>query len=54
MSRFDPSRMSLDHFLTNLDVPMPLPRKLYLLARNLSIRVVKRQNCCGHDGEPGC
>lgn len=48
------SGMSLENFITNMDAPMPLPRKLYLLARNLSIRVVKRQNCCGHDGEPGC
>ena len=42
------------NFLTNMDVPMPLPRKLYLLARNLSLRVVRRSTCCGHDGQPGC
>ena len=54
MSGSDRSRFSLSNFLTNLDAPMPLPRKLFLLARNLSIRVVKRQTCCGHDGEPGC
>ncbi len=47
-------RQSMDNFLTNLDVDMPFSRKVYLLVRNLSIRVVKRQNCCGHDGEPGC
>ena len=50
----DSSRYSLRAFLTNMDAPIPLPRKLFLLARNLSIRVVKRQSCCGHDGEPGC
>jgi hypothetical protein len=44
----------LKDFLTNLDQPMPLPRKLRLLARNLWIRVVKKQTCCGHLGEPGC
>lgn len=41
-------------FLTNLDQPMPLPEKLGKLFRNLGRRVVLRQNCCGHDGEPGC
>jgi hypothetical protein len=34
------SRYSLRNFLTNLDAPAPLPRKLFLLTRNLSIRVV--------------
>jgi hypothetical protein len=37
-----------------MDAPMPLGRKLRLLARNVTIRLVKRQNCCGHPGEPGC
>jgi hypothetical protein len=41
-------------FLTNLSVPMPLWRRVRLLLRNMAIRVVKRQNCCGHPGEPGC
>lgn len=45
---------SLRHFLTNLDQPMPLPEKVGKLTRNLWRRVVLRQNCCGHDGEPGC
>ncbi len=45
---------SLRSFITNMDAPMPLTRKLRLLARNVAIRVVKRQNCCGHPGEPGC
>lgn len=39
---------------TNLQVPMPLPRKAWLITRNLSLRVIKRQGCCGHHGEPGC
>jgi len=54
MSNSDDSRKSYRNFLTNMDAPMPLPRKLFLLVRNLSIRAIKRQNCCGHDGEPGC
>ncbi|MCC7355446.1 MAG: hypothetical protein IT330_17025 [Anaerolineae bacterium] len=41
-------------FLTNLDQPLPWPTKVRLLVRNLSLRVVKRQTCCGHPGEPGC
>jgi hypothetical protein len=41
-------------FLTNLSQPMPLHEKLSKLTRNLWRRVVLRQACCGHDGEPGC
>ncbi|HET9912967.1 MAG TPA: hypothetical protein VFQ13_13815 [Anaerolineales bacterium] len=48
------AKPSLRDFLTNLDQPMPLPEKLTKLTRNLWRRVVLRQNCCGHDGEPGC
>jgi hypothetical protein len=47
-------RPSLGDFLTNLDQPMPLGEKLWKLVRNLGLRVVLRQNCCGHPGEPGC
>lgn len=46
------------NFLTNLQVPMPLHRKLWLLARNNWLRgyhlVTTGQGCCGHHGEPGC
>ncbi|MGI6206932.1 MAG: hypothetical protein ACOYEW_01850 [Anaerolineae bacterium] len=38
----------------NLRQPMPLGRKLRLLAQNLWIRVKTRSACCGHAGEPGC
>lgn len=41
-------------FLTNLDQPMALQQKLARLARNFARRVVLRQACCGHPGEPGC
>ncbi len=41
-------------YLTNLSQPMPLGRKLRLLSRNIWIRISKRQDCCGHPGEPGC
>jgi hypothetical protein len=47
-------RPSINDFLSNLDQPMPLPEKLAKLTRNLWRRVVLRQTCCGHHGEPGC
>ena len=47
------ARGSLGELLTNLNQPMPLPEKLFKLTRNLWLRVVLRQACCGHDGEPG-
>jgi hypothetical protein len=47
-------RTTIGNFITNMDAPMPWPRKLSLLARNLWRRVALRQTCCGHAGEPGC
>jgi hypothetical protein len=47
-------RPSVGDFLTNFDQPMPFSQKLLKLVRNLSRRVILRQNCCGHLGEPGC
>ncbi len=41
-------------FFTNMSAPMPLYRKIYLVFRNNGIKIVKRQSCCGHYGEPGC
>ena len=49
--RFHPS---VRDYFTNLSQPMPVGRKVRLLGRNLWLRVALRQNCCGHDGEPGC
>ncbi len=46
--------MPVRAFFTNMSVPMPLHRKLYLVFRNNMIKIVKHQNCCGHHGEPGC
>ncbi|MDO8689365.1 MAG: hypothetical protein Q7R39_05035 [Dehalococcoidia bacterium] len=45
---------SLRAYLTNMSVPMPFRRKLYLVLRNASLRILRRQGCCGHLGEPGC
>ncbi len=41
-------------FFTNMSVPMPLHSKLRLVFRNQSIKLWRRQDCCGHPGEPGC
>ena len=41
-------------FLTNLQVDMPLHRKIWLLFRNNMKKIVTMRNCCGHPGEPGC
>lgn len=48
------TRGTFRQFLTNLDQPMPLREKLGKLTGNLWRRVVLRQACCGHPGEPGC
>ncbi len=45
---------TLGEYFTNLGAPIPLPTKIKMLVRNMSLRIVKRQLCCGHDGEPGC
>ena len=44
---------SLRAFFTNMLVPMPLHRKFYLVFRNNFIKIIRRQSCCGHPGEPG-
>ncbi len=41
-------------WFTNLNAPPPWPQKLRVIARNYWRRVVLRQTCCGHEGEPGC
>jgi hypothetical protein len=45
---------SIKAFFTNMSVSMPLFEKLRLIFRNNLIKLLKRQNCCGHPGEPGC
>jgi len=49
------NRPSLRGFFTNWrESDLPVHRKLALTFRNWWIRIQKRQNCCGHLGEPGC
>lgn len=45
---------TLHIYFTNLSVPMPLGQKAVTLTRNMWARLVRRQACCGHPGEPGC
>ena len=47
-------RPAFRDFFTNLNQPMPIHKKLARLTRNFARRVVLRQACCGHPGEPGC
>jgi hypothetical protein len=39
---------------TNLNQPMPVWRKLGLLARNNFIKLRTRKGCCGNLNQPGC
>jgi hypothetical protein len=54
MKRFRKRDGTPREFFTNLDQPIPWPEKLVMLANNLARRVILRQTCCGHPGEPGC
>jgi transposase len=45
---------TIRRFFTNMSVKMSLHKKIYLVLRNNGIKIVKRQDRCGHPGEPGC
>jgi hypothetical protein len=48
-------RRGVGNWITNWDrSDLPLPRRVQVAARNLALRLVRRETCCGHDGEPGC
>jgi hypothetical protein len=38
----------------NLAKPMPLARKISLLLKNNTYKLLNFKSCCGHPGEPGC
>jgi len=40
--------------VSNLSTPMPLTRKISLLLKNNTYKLLNFKNCCGHPGEPGC
>ena len=52
--RREDSMSSLKSFFNNMRAPMPWPKKIALAFRNNFIKLRKRQDCCGHYGEPGC
>jgi hypothetical protein len=45
---------SVKAFFNNWSIDLPFHRKLYLAVKNTGIKITKRQDCCGHPGEPGC
>jgi len=40
--------------MANLRQPGPLGWKIQRVIVNEAIKLVRRQTCCGHAGEPGC
>jgi hypothetical protein len=48
------NRPDTEAFIRNMKQPMPLAKKLRLVARNNAIKITRLQSCCGHPGEPGC
>lgn len=54
MCQDSPQRPEVRAFLTNLSGPEPWTVKIRLLLRNNWLKLRRRQNCCGHPGEPGC
>ena len=53
MSR--PDRPSIGAWISNWSTyDASAGTKLRLAARNQFLRVVKRSNCCGNHGQPGC
>jgi hypothetical protein len=41
-------------FAINLFKPIPADKRIQKFTANMWTRLVKRQLCCGHAGEPGC
>jgi hypothetical protein len=54
MTNHHNARPSVQAFLTNLQVPMPLWKKIWLLGRNNAKKILTMRNCCGNHGQPGC
>ncbi len=47
-------RTSFDAWLQNLRQPGTVSWKIQRWATNMLIRLRRRSDCCGNDGEPGC
>jgi hypothetical protein len=48
------TKPSSSAFLINLQVDMPLSKKMWLIFKNQWIKIKRFQACCDHPGEPGC
>lgn len=47
-------KQSIRNFIHNWRKPIPFATKCKMLIRNEMIKLVRRETCCGHHGEPGC
>lgn len=47
-------RPDTDAFIRNMREPMPSPRKIALVVKNMGLKVIRLKPCCGNPGEPGC
>jgi hypothetical protein len=47
-------RVTQNAYLRNLRANVPLGRKVWLVTRNMALRLLRLKTCCGHPGEPGC
>jgi uncharacterized membrane protein YeiB len=45
---------SLSAVWANLRQPGPLEWKVRRVLANTRTKILRRQTCCGHPGEPGC
>ena len=45
---------NLKDAVENLRQPMPLTHKVGSILKNNLLKIVRRQSCCGHHGQPGC
>jgi len=48
------NRPKVKDAVTNILKPMGLTKKISLLVKNNTYKLLNFKNCCGHPGEPGC
>ncbi len=48
------ARPSLRAAFSNLRAPFPWYQKPWLVVRNNFLKLRHLDNCCGHEGQPGC
>ncbi len=54
MGENEKNKPTMGDFFANLLTPLPTAEKIRLFIKNNLIKLIKRQSCCGHPGEPGC